>query len=283
MRHALYLQNTAANIGDLATPTTAVEYAVTAEEAGWDAILMADALGGSGPSYVEPWITQASIAAKTERILLGTWIVPVPRRQPWQIASNLATLDRLSDGRVVFGAGLGAPWNYESTGIDYEPVALGERYDEALEIIVQLWEGSPVSYEGTHFSVEELEIPTTPVQAPRIPVMAGCWWPNKKPIHRAARWDGLMPVGPSFYGSEGVQGEQPTGSIEEELVDIVRYYREEAGGTGEILVPIDVPEAPEDFIQRCRDLDVEWAMTTALLEDNDHEGNLDRIAAGPPE
>jgi alkanesulfonate monooxygenase SsuD/methylene tetrahydromethanopterin reductase-like flavin-dependent oxidoreductase (luciferase family) len=87
---------------------------------GWDGVFLADHLifpppstiGGSVEAderwdFPDPWITLAAIASRTERIRLGSWITPVARRQPWQLARDLATLDRLSRGRVILGAGLG--------------------------------------------------------------------------------------------------------------------------------------------------------------------------------
>ena len=282
LKHGLFLQNAPSYIDDLATPSNAVAYAIAAEQAGWDGVFLADAFGSREQTFVDPWITHASIAARTERISLGTWITPVPRRQPWQLASELATLDELSAGRVILGAGLGAPWNYETTGIGYEPAILGERYDEALEIIVELWKGEPVTYDGTHFTLDGLQLPITPVQEPRIPIVMGCWWPNRKPFRRAGEWDGIMPAAPSFYGSEGVQGEPITGTIEEEVSEMLTYYREGAANPGEIIMPIDVPEAPADFVETCRDQGMTWTLTTSLLESDSHEANLERIREGPP-
>lgn len=280
--HCLYLKNAPHYLGELATPAHMVDYAIAAEEAGWDGVLLADALGSHNQSYIDPWITHASIASVTDELLLGSWVTPVPRRQPWQLASNLAVLDALSDGRVIFGAGFGAPWNYEVTGIGYDPGRLGEQYDESLEIIEALWQGEEVSFEGEHFSIDALELPITPVQEPRIPTFMGCWWPNKKPIQRAASYDGLMPYGPSFHGGEGVQGEQPTGTVEEETRAIVEYYRDEADGSGDILIPIDVPKAPDNYLDICRELDITWTLTTGAITNESHEQNLERIRDGPP-
>lgn len=280
--HGLYLQNAPSYLGDLATPSNLIDYAIAAEEAGWDGVFAADALGEPDQSFIDPWITLSAVASRTESVVLGSWITPLPRRQPWQLASELAALDEVSNGRVMFGVGLGAPWNYRSTGIEYDLPAIGDRYDEALEIITDLWAGETVTFHGEYYDLEELALATTPTQTPHIPIVMGFWWPNKKPIDRAASYDGIMPAAPSFWGSEGVQGEQATGSIEEEVEQMVDYYRNTAGGSGDIIMPIDVSEAPDDFIDICMDHGVTWTLTTNLLTDDSHQTNLDRIRAGPP-
>ena len=66
--------------------------------------------------------------------------------------------------------------------------------DEALEVITQLWTGERVNHRGTYYTVEGARFEPTPVQEPRIPIWVGGSWPNKKPMRRAARWDGVMPL-----------------------------------------------------------------------------------------
>jgi hypothetical protein len=280
-RHGLYLQNCHVYLDDLATPGNVVEYGVAADEAGWDGVFLADGLYPEFPS-VDPWITLSGIATRTSDVVLGSWITPVCRRPPWQLAHDLATLDRLSDGRVLLGAGLGTEGNYTTFGEEWEPRRLARRYEEALEVITGLWEGSPFSYDGEFYTVEDAELPYTPVQDPRIPILLGCWWPNKKPFRRAAEWDGIMPTAPSFYGSEGEQGEPVTGTIEEEVGALVEYYRGLTDDPGEIMLPVDVPEAPDDFADTCRDLGATWLLTSNRLDSDSHERNLERIREGPP-
>ena len=65
---------------------------------------------------------------------------------------------------------------------------------EALDLITQLWTGERVNHSGTHYQVEGARFAPTPVQTPRIPIWVGGIWPNKKPMRRAARWDGVMPL-----------------------------------------------------------------------------------------
>lgn len=276
-KHGLYLQNAAGYIGDLAEPNTLVEYAIAAEDAGWDGVFMAD---GMTPSFksVDPWITLAGIATQTTDVTLGTWITPVCRRQPWQVAHDLATLDQLSDGRVMLGAGLGVEGNYTTFGDEWDPARLGDQYDEALELIAELWTGDPVTYEGEYYQTDDAQLPLTPVQDPRIPIVLGCWWPNEKPFRRAATWDGIMPAAPSFYGQEGEQGEPITGSLHEEVGAMLEFYHAVADDPGEIVLPIDLDDA--DYRDHCTELGVTWWLTQDRLDD-DHEANLDRIAEVP--
>ncbi len=282
-KHGLYLANSPGYCEELATPSNMVEYAVSAEEAGWDGVFMADAFGNEPHEmFIDPYTTLSGIATRTDHIRLGTWISPVPRRQPWQLALELASLDQLSDGRVIFGAGLGAPHNYDCVGSDDTVTERGERYDEALEIIVGLWEGEPFSYDGDYYTINDLHLPITPVQEPRIPIYMGCWWPNKKPFHRAATWDGIMPAAPSYFGEEGVQGEPITGTPEEELRDITAYYRGVTDDPGEIIVPVDIPEAGQNFRDVCLENGVTWFLTLFAIGPASHEENLETIRDGPP-
>lgn len=127
-------------------------------------------------------------------------MTPIPRRQPWQVARNLATLGRLSEGRVILGSGLGREFDYASFGEAWEPKELGRKYDEALDIVAGLWRGDAFSYDGNHYTVDEAVVLPTPVQQPRTPIIVGGVWPNKKPFHRGARWDGIVP----HYRGDGV-------------------------------------------------------------------------------
>lgn len=279
-KHALYLQNSEIYLGDLTTPENVVEYAVAAEDAGWDGVFLADGLGNEAPT-IDPWTTMSVIASQTDEITLGTWITPVPRRHPWQLAHDVATVDHLSDGRVMFGGGLGNPGNYTMFGTEWNPTELGKKYDEALEVITGLWQGDPLDYEGDFFTTDDAELPLTPVQEPRVPVVLGGWWPHKKPFQRAAEWDGIMPGTPAMFGG-GAQGEPVTGSPEEEVRAMLDYYRGLTDDPGEILLPIDTPEVPPDFADTCRELGATWLLKYSLLSDGSHERNLDRIRDGPP-
>jgi alkanesulfonate monooxygenase SsuD/methylene tetrahydromethanopterin reductase-like flavin-dependent oxidoreductase (luciferase family) len=112
------------------------------------------------------------------------------------VARQVAVLDRLSGGRMVFGAGLGGDSRRELTafGEERDPRARAALLDEALDVVTDLWTGKPVSRDGPGFALDAAQVRPTPVQQPRPPVWLGCVWPHRRPLVRAARFDGAFPV-----------------------------------------------------------------------------------------
>ena len=90
-----------------------VELAIEAEKAGWDGFFLWDHILGPYPEPVvpipDPWILLGAMAAKTRKIKLGAHVTPLARRRPWKVARETVTLDHLSNGRLIFGVGLGNP------------------------------------------------------------------------------------------------------------------------------------------------------------------------------
>src|SRR5258705_280098 len=138
----------------------------------------------------------ATTARAPRRIRLGTAITPVARRRPAKLAREVATLDRLTGGRMVLGAGLGAPVDdeYGSFGDTTDTRVLAERLDEGLHALDLLWSGEPVTYRGNQITINDVVFRPVPMQRPRVPIWVGGFWPNKAPMRRAARWDGAIPV-----------------------------------------------------------------------------------------
>lgn len=253
MNHGIWLLATE----DIDTATL-VELGVEAEDAGWDGIFVSDQLDSD--LYPDPWTVLGGIAARTTTVTLGTWVVPVPRRTPWEVANAVASLDRLSDGRVMLGTGLGNDVDYEPYGRSYDPRALAARLDESLEIIDEFWSGESVTYDGDHFTLDEARIQPRPVQQPRVPILSGAWWPNKGPFHRGARWDGIMPYYASLTGDDaGPHGEEPTGDPLEEVRESLEYYREIADEPGEVVLP-DIPDTDVP-LDEFEDLGATWQLT----------------------
>lgn len=286
MKEALILENWAEGpeVGRL------VEFGVAAEAAGWDGVFLIDVLVFPVPEdfgmpsttevfhdFADPWIVLAGIAARTERIRLGSWVTPVARRQPWQLARDLATLDRISGGRVILGAGLGRRPDYEIFGDDWDWTIVARKYDEALEIMAKFWSGDNVIHQGEFFTVDRVALLPTPLQSPRIPVWIAAVWPNKKPFHRAARWDGLMPHFPGDGTLPTRRGLDPYRAMSEML----NYYHGVTDDPGDIFLPRNPPDPPHDYLKRCRDSGVTWLYTRGIIRPGDPDETLRRIAQGP--
>jgi len=186
-------------LGALAEPHAIVDLARRAESAGWDGYFVWDHVMHRGdPPACDPWVALGAIAVSTERLVIGPMITPLPRRRPWRVARETTTLDRLSGGRTVLGVGIGTD-AYGEFSAFAEP-ALDDRtraamLDEALEVVTGLWRGERVTHTGEHFRIDAVIQTPTPVQQPRIPIWCAAVWPNRAPLRRAARWDGVVPVG----------------------------------------------------------------------------------------
>lgn len=185
MRHGLCV----ANIGSYSDPRTVLAVGREAEAAGWEALLLWDHLGFVwGPPAADPWVTLAAVAARTSSLLLGTNVTPVPRRRPHVLAHQVATLDVLSGGRVIFGAGIGGIVSeFEAFGEDGDARARAERLDEGLDVLRGLWSGERVEHRGPHFTVDGVQLAPRPVQR-QLPIWIG--GNSVRALRRAARFDG---------------------------------------------------------------------------------------------
>ena len=155
MRHALYLPP----FGELADPRVVVDLAVAAEEAGWDGIFLWDHMwrpAHDGIDIADTWVTLSAIATATQRLRLGPTVTPLSRRRPQKVAREAVTLDRLSDGRLTLGVGLGVDTGgeLERFGECAVEAVQAERLDEALELLVALWSGAEVNHRGRHFTAD---------------------------------------------------------------------------------------------------------------------------------
>ena len=254
-------------------PKQVIESAVKAEEAGWDGVFVSDCFSEGG-GYSDPMILLAGIATRTKTIKLGTWVVPIPRRQPWQLALDLATLDHLSNGRVIFGAGLGVPEDFTWFGQRSDGKERAEKFNEGLEVIQGLWSGETFSYEGKHFNVKDAKLPLIPIQKPRIPILLAGYWPKKRPFDRGAKWDGMMP----FWN------EYPEPLSDESLGEMINYYNERSNSLGEFVIPFpgDISELTNEIIAKYQKIGVTWLLATDLRMEDRVTPNLDKIVAGPP-
>jgi len=278
------------NFGEFAAPEVFAEVARRAEEAGWDAVLVWDHIVEQKElrrETADPWILLTAAALATNRIRLGTAITPVARRRPAKLAKEVTTLDRLTGGRMILGAGLGAPISdeYGSFGDTTDPRTLAERLDEGLHAVDLLWSGEPVTYRGKHITIDDVVFLPTPAQRPRVPIWVGGVWPNKAPMRRAARWDGAIPT---FAGMEAARPPEA-----DEVRDLVRFLHTCRTENGLANNPFDIviggqsptdPAAAHDLVAPLADLGPTWWDERVPWTDDLERADplLRRIEQGPP-
>lgn len=261
MQHAFWIRN-----GTEHEPGAVVELAVAAEEAGWDGVFVSDAVQ---EGYTEPWTLLAAIAARTQRLTLGTWVTPLVARDVVGVARAVANVDQLSQGRVLVGLGLGNQVEHDALGVPRD--ALGARYDAALEVLDALLRGEVVTRSDTWFDLTAVQLNVRCVQDPRPPLLLGCNWPAAAPLRRAARWDGTLPFWPGI--GEGRDESIAPGTSQRELRELMDVYRD-AGGDGVVVLPrLDRLGTAHD--QLCDEVGATWLLTLDPLD-------VDAVRAGPP-
>ncbi len=193
MRYGIFLPP----FGPCADVNTLASMAADAEAAGWDGFFLWDDVTSSDVLPIaDPWIALTAIALRTQTLRLGALITPLARRRPWKFARETVTLDHLSQGRLIVGVGLGAgKTEFDDLGDEGNPKVRAAMLDEGLDIITGLWSGEPFQHEGTHYHIRNAQFLPRPAQSPRIPIWVAGSWPIKAPFRRAARWDGVFPLG----------------------------------------------------------------------------------------
>lgn len=181
------------------TPPLVPDYARRIEAGGFAAIWTLDRLAYDN---VDAVTTLAACAVVTQRVRLGTSILLVPLYRPAILAKQLATVDLLSNGRMVMGVGIGRrPDDFSAAGVPMERRA--GRTVEAIHIMRQIWAGEPLNFQGRHFTLASGPIGPRPVQRPGIPIWMG--GAHEGAVRRAARYgDGYIAGG--AVGPEGFKG-----------------------------------------------------------------------------
>jgi alkanesulfonate monooxygenase SsuD/methylene tetrahydromethanopterin reductase-like flavin-dependent oxidoreductase (luciferase family) len=168
---------------ELYEPRLLAELATEAEAKGWDGFFLWDHIKYRAPvrAVADPWVALSAIAFATERIRVGPMVTPLSRRRVQKLARETVTLDHLSNGRLTLGVGLGSDRNseLETFGEVTDPKERARLLDDGLEDLAAFWSGG---------------FEPSPVQQPRIPVWVAGRWPKRKPVLRAARWDGYFPI-----------------------------------------------------------------------------------------
>ncbi len=179
------------NYGPLATRQHLVRAATEAEALGFDAVFVSDHVvlpfesatpyGGSGarafpmPStapFLEPLTALTLLAGVTSRVRLGTTVLVLPHRHPVLAAKTIATLDELSEGRVILGVGVGW-WREEIEALGAPYARRGAWSDEALDVMQRCWTDERSAYAGEFFRFDALGCFPKPRQRPHPPIWVG--------------------------------------------------------------------------------------------------------------
>ncbi|GAB3792957.1 LLM class flavin-dependent oxidoreductase [Nocardioides ungokensis] len=254
------------------------ELARAAEDAGWDGFFCWDHVlwDPVGRGVADTTVALAAIALATSRVRFGPLVTPLARRRPWKVAREVASLDRLSGGRFTLGVGNGDDIDFAPVG---DPTPARDRaavLDESLGLLQRLLEeGGPVSHAGAAYRVTDVELHAGTVQ-PHVPVWVAGRWPHRRPLRRAARYDGVVPLWPGFA--------LPTPKEYAACLEVVREERLENGRGDE---PFDAlvwsrPDVPDDDrLAAYAEVGATWWVEAF----DPHRDDLDvvrrRIEAGP--
>ena len=135
----------------------------TLEELAFDSLWLSERVTGEAP---DPLIALAFAAARTRRLKLGTSVLVVPGRNPVLLAKELASLDRLSGGRLLPAAGLGVADPLEQQAFGVERGQRARIFDEALPLLRRLWTEDVVDHDGEFFHLEGMRVQPRPIQQP---------------------------------------------------------------------------------------------------------------------
>ena len=165
----------------------------------FDAVWTGDHLAFANP-ILDPLLQLAQAAAFSTRLTVGPAVYLLPLRHPGPVAKQVATLDHLSNGRVIFGVGVGGefPSDYAVAGVPMNE--RGARLTESIAVLRKLWSGERVSHAGRFFRFEDIRMEPAPVQPGGPPIW--CGGRSEAALARAGRLaDGWMSyvVTPEMY------------------------------------------------------------------------------------
>ncbi|MYA19492.1 MAG: TIGR03619 family F420-dependent LLM class oxidoreductase [Chloroflexi bacterium] len=208
-------------------PEDLLDLASRAEQAGFASVWVAHHILNAGyvgerlgmKPYWDALTVLGWVAARTERVRLGTSVLVLPYLHPMPLAKQLATIDVLSGGRLDLGVGVGAmPEENEALGVDYH--TRGAQADECIDVLKALWADGSASYAGAHYAFENAVSSPKPLQRPHPPLLIGG---NGIPaLRRVARsGDGWHP-----FLLTAEQMEQRLPRLDEELARVGRSREE---------------------------------------------------------
>mgnify|MGYP001405475021 CR=1 FL=1 len=158
------------------------------ESLGFDSLWLSERIGGAAP---DPLVAMSFAAGRTTRLKFGMSVMVLPGRNPALLAKELATLDRMSGGRLLPAFGLGAADPHEQQAFGVERGARAAMFDEALQVLRGCWAPGPFTHHGAHFHYDGLQVQPKPMQQ-RLDVWLGGLAPSE--LRRVGRLaDGWLP------------------------------------------------------------------------------------------
>jgi probable F420-dependent oxidoreductase len=254
--------------GDMLDAGPVAELAVTAERSGWKGFAFTEHpaptqkwLDTGGHQSLDPFAALGHVAAVTTELKLLTYLAVLPYRNPLSLAKSAATVDKLSNGRFILGAGTGyLKAEYFALGVDFDE--RNDLFDEALDVMPKHWSGDAFDFEGKHFNARGTIGRPRPVQNP-IPIWIGG---NAKVTLRrvAEKAQGWMPLsGPAGMFSTV---RSPEISSTDDFVDRLRMLEEYAGDR---FAELDIAMAYTD--------DARFDLTTDVERHRDNLGRLEEL------
>jgi alkanesulfonate monooxygenase SsuD/methylene tetrahydromethanopterin reductase-like flavin-dependent oxidoreductase (luciferase family) len=254
-------------------PQDYIELAKRAEDAGWDGFFLWDHINWrEGKPNYDPWILLASIAAHTNTIKIGTAVTPLPRRRPHKVARETVTIDHISKGRLILGVGLGWPpkKEFQAFGEPTDKAVRAKMLDESLEIITGLWTGQLLHYKGDYFTVKGVQFRPTPFKKKQIPIWVAGTWPKKRPFQRAAKFQGVVPMG--TRNSEEFRA----------MMDYVKKHRKSKSSFDWVSSSSYLSGPNRNrYVSEFKDVGANWYIESWGVQP--FEKQLKRIQRGPPE
>jgi len=277
--------------GDMLDAGPVAELAVSAERHGWNGFSFTEHpapsakwLATGGHQSLDPFVALSHVAAVTTELRLLTYLSVLPYRNPLSLAKSAATVDKLSNGRFILGAGTGyLKAEYFALGVDFDE--RNDLFDEALAVMPLHWSGEPFDFDGRHFNARGIIGRPRPVQIP-IPIWIG--GNAKLTLRRVAeKAQGWMPLtGPA--GMFSTVRSPEVASIDDivERLELLRGYAGERFASLDLVVAYTDPTIAEptrdverhrDNLGRLAEIGATWIVASG--PSNPHPASIDFIEA----